>query len=113
MAASEISAHYDKGSDTVLKVHWKSGDDAWLSYHEISHLEAMAQYLEAQGVNIINDLPKKITSGTSIPIASMRPGVEDQIKGSLTDTVDQTISMAGSHRISGRSYRSKKDKRGR
>ena len=44
-AVAEIATHHGKGADALFEVVWKAGDRAWLPYQEISHLEAMSQYL--------------------------------------------------------------------
>ncbi|KIM76330.1 hypothetical protein PILCRDRAFT_36651, partial [Piloderma croceum F 1598] len=56
-AVLHIESHHGKGVDALFEIVWKAGDRAWLPYHEVAHLEAMSQYLEAQGVNSIGSLP--------------------------------------------------------
>src|ERR1700683_670192 len=60
-AVLNIESHHGKGTDALFEIVWKAGDRAWLPYHEIAHLEAMTQYLEAQGVNSIGGLPRKVS----------------------------------------------------
>jgi hypothetical protein len=67
-AVSSINTHHGKGTDALFELTWKSGDRAWLPYHEISHLEALTQYFEAQGVTNISKLPRHIAKDNSLPI---------------------------------------------
>ncbi|TDL22964.1 hypothetical protein BD410DRAFT_693365, partial [Rickenella mellea] len=51
-----ILDHSGRGAHTLFKIKWKSGDVAWLSYHEVKHLRAYEQYLEAQGASSLSAL---------------------------------------------------------
>ncbi|KAF8836651.1 hypothetical protein BDN67DRAFT_910750, partial [Paxillus ammoniavirescens] len=41
--------HHRKGVNPMFEVMYDTGDRVWLPYYEISKLEALGQYLEAQG----------------------------------------------------------------
>ena len=56
-AVSSVKTHHGKGAGALFELTWKTGDHAWLPYHEVSHLEALNQYLESQGVSKISELP--------------------------------------------------------
>ena len=43
--------------DTFFEVKWKSGDVTWIPHYEISHLQALRAYLDAQGVEKVEQLP--------------------------------------------------------
>ena len=51
----------------IFEVHWKSGDVTWLPYYQITHLQALTDYLELIGVSQISNLPN----------GSGRPPVDD------------------------------------
>jgi hypothetical protein len=73
-AVAEIAPHHGKGADALFEVVWKAGDHAWLPYQEISHLEAMTQYLEVQGAKTtISQLPKHISNWPDLLIALIQP----------------------------------------
>lgn len=59
-AVSKISAHKGSGTDAVFSLVWKTGDTSWLPLHEVSHLTAYKQYLEAIGVSSASALPAKL-----------------------------------------------------
>ena len=86
-AVAEIATHHGKGADALFEVVWKAGDRAWLPYQEISHLEAMTQYLEVQGAKTISQLPKHISNRPSLPIASVRPRHHRSMRKFAMDTV--------------------------
>jgi hypothetical protein len=44
--------------DAVFQIKWKSGDITWLPYYQITHLQALADYLELFGKSDIKQLPK-------------------------------------------------------
>ena len=92
-AVSSIETHHGKGADALFSVLWKAGDRAWLPYHEISYLEAMTQYLKAQGVNSISQLPWQILDETSLPIACIHPHARNIARCLAKDT----ISWAGGY----------------
>jgi len=54
---SKIRSHSGAGEDAIFKVEWKAGDVTWLPYADISHLDALAEYLDLIGVTNINNLP--------------------------------------------------------
>lgn len=47
-AVEKIRTHHGKGASSLFEVTWKSGDRTWLPLHEISHLEALTQYLDVR-----------------------------------------------------------------
>src|SRR6202044_2763085 len=72
-AVLSINSHHGKGEDAMFKLTWKSGDHAWLPYHEVSHLEALNQYLEAHGIANISKLPRKISKDETVPVGRISP----------------------------------------
>lgn len=54
---NKIRSHSGAGEDAFVEVEWKAGDIIWLPYADISHLDALAEYLELIGVTNINNLP--------------------------------------------------------
>ncbi|TFK46268.1 hypothetical protein OE88DRAFT_1603165, partial [Heliocybe sulcata] len=49
-AVERILAHKGKGPDALFLLQWRSGDETWLPYHEISHLAPLKVYFDAAGV---------------------------------------------------------------
>jgi hypothetical protein len=87
-AVSGIETHHGKGSTALFEVTWKAGDKAWLPYEEISHLEALSQYLEAQGVNSIEKLQRRISAEIGLPVAYMHPRDCDTLRTVVADVVE-------------------------
>jgi len=54
---SKIRSHLGAREDAIFEVEWKAGDVTWLPYADISHLDALAEYLDLIGVTNINNLP--------------------------------------------------------
>ncbi|KAE9384840.1 hypothetical protein BT96DRAFT_757615, partial [Gymnopus androsaceus JB14] len=55
-AVDRIISHSGSRSDAMFEVQWTSGDITWLPYSKISHLEPLAEYLEALGFHSIAEL---------------------------------------------------------
>ncbi|KAG2758133.1 hypothetical protein P692DRAFT_20673338, partial [Suillus brevipes Sb2] len=54
---SKIQLHSGAKEDVIFEVEWKAGDIIWLPYaDDISHLDALVEYLELIGVANINNL---------------------------------------------------------
>ena len=66
-AVDRILSHAGSKANTVFEIQWKSGDITWLPYYQITHLRALAEYLDLLGEKNIHKLPK----GTG------RPPLED------------------------------------
>ena len=62
-AVDRIKSHAGSKSDTLFEVLWKSGDVTWLPYYQITHLQALTDYMDLIGVKKISKMPK----GTGIP----------------------------------------------
>lgn len=45
-AVDRILSH----TDAEFEVQWSTGDVTWVPYHDVSHLQAMAEYFEALDV---------------------------------------------------------------
>ena len=56
-AVEEILTHHQAHGDTIFEVKWKAGDVTWLPNYEISYLQVLKNYLDAQGVDQIGQLP--------------------------------------------------------
>lgn len=54
---NKVLGHSGKGKDAMFKLLWTSGDESWMAYHEIKHLEPLREYFEAQGVDRVEKLP--------------------------------------------------------
>lgn len=55
-AISQIIAHQGSGTDALFEAVWKSGDQTWVPYSSIKHLDALKAYFEAISVEDIADL---------------------------------------------------------
>ena len=56
-AVEEVLSHHGSKGDIIFELKWKSGDITWLPSHDIAHLQVLKNYLDAQGVDQINQLP--------------------------------------------------------
>jgi len=56
-AVDKILSHHGSKRDAVFEIKWQAGDITWLSYAEISHLQALIDYLELLGIEKIDNLP--------------------------------------------------------
>ncbi|KAF8805364.1 hypothetical protein BYT27DRAFT_7031280, partial [Phlegmacium glaucopus] len=54
----KILSHAGSRMDAIFEVQWKSGDVTWLPYYQITHLQALTDYLELIGETKISKLPK-------------------------------------------------------
>jgi RNase H-like domain found in reverse transcriptase/Reverse transcriptase (RNA-dependent DNA polymerase)/Integrase zinc binding domain/Retroviral aspartyl protease/Zinc knuckle len=59
-AVDKLLSHHGSGTDATFEVLWKSGDVTWLPYYQITHLQALTDYMELLGVKKIARLPKGI-----------------------------------------------------
>ena len=75
-AVDRILSHAGSKMDSVFEIKWKSGDITWLPYYQITHLQALTDYLDLLGESHIRNLPR----GTGKP-----PQEDPQLfTGSLT-----------------------------
>ena len=65
-AVDGIKSHSGLKSEALFEVLWKSGDVTWLPYYQITHLQALTDYMDLIGVKKISKLPK----GTGKPPAN-------------------------------------------
>ena len=56
-AVDQIKSHSGAKTDATFEILWKSGDITWLPYYQITHLQALTDYLELLGVKKISKLP--------------------------------------------------------
>ncbi|KAA1472922.1 hypothetical protein DENSPDRAFT_778971, partial [Dentipellis sp. KUC8613] len=52
----KVIDHRGTGEDAMFEVLWSTGDRTWLPFCEASHLTALSNYLEAQGVKTVKGL---------------------------------------------------------
>jgi hypothetical protein len=57
-AVDRILSHHGSGTEATFEILWKSGDVTWLPYYQITHLQALTDYLELLKVRKIAKLPK-------------------------------------------------------
>ena len=57
LAVDSIRSHSGSKTDAVFEVHWKSGDVTWMPYYQITHLQALSDYLDLLKVTMISKLP--------------------------------------------------------
>jgi hypothetical protein len=55
-AVDVIETHAGAKENAVFLVKWKSGDKTWLPYYQITHLNALTEYFELQGIEKIEYL---------------------------------------------------------
>jgi hypothetical protein len=56
-AVDHIKSHSGAKTDATFEIQWKSGDVTWLPYYQITHLQALTDYLGLLGVKQISKLP--------------------------------------------------------
>ena len=57
-AVDSILSHSGSNTDSIFEIKWKSGDITWLPYYQITHLQALTDYLDLLGIKNISTLPK-------------------------------------------------------
>lgn len=57
-AVDRILSHAGSKADTIFEIKWKSRDVTWLPYYQITHLQALTEYLDLLGERNIHKLPK-------------------------------------------------------
>jgi hypothetical protein len=62
-AVDRILSHAGSRTDSVFEIKWRSGDVTWLPYYQITHLQALTDYLELLGVDNIS----KLAAGKGTP----------------------------------------------
>jgi hypothetical protein len=55
-AVDRVLSHHGSRTEAVFEILWKSGDTTWLPYYQITHLQALTDYLELLGVRKIAKL---------------------------------------------------------
>ncbi|KAL4076904.1 hypothetical protein V8B97DRAFT_1866993, partial [Scleroderma yunnanense] len=75
-------------------VEYSNGDTVWLPHHEVSHLEAFSQYLEALNIMTINDLPHCTSPSKDLPLFSI-PMDEGTPCCQALDIIDQVLLNIG------------------
>jgi hypothetical protein len=56
-AVDRILSHTGARKEAVFEIKWKSGDVTWLPHYQITHLNALTEYLDLLGCNQIEKLP--------------------------------------------------------
>lgn len=56
-AVDRILSHHGSRTDASFEILWKSGDVTWLPYYQITHLQALTDYLGLLNVAKISKLP--------------------------------------------------------
>lgn len=56
-AVDKILSHAGSKTDSTFEIKWRSGDITWLPYYQITHLQALTDYLELLGIDKITKLP--------------------------------------------------------
>jgi hypothetical protein len=59
-AVDRILSHHGSRTDATFEILWKSGDTTWLPYYQITHLQALTDYLGLLGVSKIAKLSKGV-----------------------------------------------------
>jgi hypothetical protein len=93
-AVAGIATHHGKGTGALFEVTWKAGDKAWLPYQEISHLEALTQYLEAQGVDSIEKLPRRISAEPGLPLSYIDLRYRETWENKFENTLERGLGSS-------------------
>ena len=105
-AVDRILSHAGPKNDPVFEIKWKSGDITWLPYYQISHLQALTDYLDLFGVIKVSKLPKgtgkpphedpQIFLGAVLlvpPIPIATNSVTDLLKRRPTSAIQKTTTL--------------------
>ena len=84
-AVDRILSHHGSSTEATFEILWKSGDVTWLPYYQITHLQALTDYLELLKVRKITKLPK----GRGRP-----PSDDPQLFVGSIDIVTPTLSVS-------------------
>ena len=57
-AVDKILSHSGSKTNSTFEIKWKTGDVTWLPYYQITHLQALTDYLELLGKSRISKLPQ-------------------------------------------------------
>ena len=109
-AVDRILSHAGPKNDPVFEIKWKSGDITWLPYYQISHLQALTDYLDLFGVIKVSKLPKgtgkpphedpQIFLGAVLlvpPIPIATNSVTDLLKRRPTSAIQKTTTLVPTH----------------
>lgn len=70
---NSILSHRGTGKNAEFQVEWKTGDVTWLSYDQVSHLDALGEYLDLLGLaNITGLMPRDKESSRDDPRLDVR-----------------------------------------
>ena len=61
LSVDKILQHHGKGQDSLFELQHTTSDTIWPLHYEVSSLKALNQYLEAQKIKNVNELPKWIS----------------------------------------------------
>ena len=94
-----ISSHHGKGANALFELIWKTGDCAWLPYHEASNLEVLSQYLESQGVSEISKLLWQISKNEDLPIVGISPANNIALHNLVTNVLSNASAYRAKNSI--------------
>ena len=83
-AVNQILSHSGTKDNALFEVLWKAGDVTWLPYSEISHLNALTEYLDLMGVDSIS-FPELDQSNLLNQDLTQHLSLDQQTKAKLTD----------------------------
>lgn len=106
-AVERILSHAGSKYNPIFEIMWKSGDITWLPYYQITHLQALVDYLELFGVKKVSKLPKGTgqppqddpqvflgnVSFSSPPIPISAPSLFSRLKNRLISATQHIISL--------------------
>ena len=94
LSVKRITDHHGKGIDSLFLVEYSNRDTVWLPHHEVSHLEAFSQYLEALNITTANDLPHRSSPSQDLPLFSMSADEGTTCRQAF-DLIDQVLLNLG------------------
>ncbi|TFY57697.1 hypothetical protein EVJ58_g6867 [Rhodofomes roseus] len=60
-----IVTHSGRGAHAEFLVRWSTGDETWVPYHDVRHLQALTEYCEALGITSVSQLSDPPTQPAS------------------------------------------------
>ena len=102
LSVDKILRHHGKGRDSLFELRYTTSDTIWLPHYEVSSLEALNQYLEAQNVKNTDELPKRVSRVEEFSLFMINPQQHKHCRDAMT-FIDRLPQLLGEMDTRGRS----------
>lgn len=96
-AVKRVVSHRGNGKKAYFEIEWSTGDRSWMPYHEVSHLNAFADYLEALDIPNIGSL--KGSSISDIPLPELNIQTNSEHLSNVGATAKEKNIMLSSNAV--------------